>query len=90
MVCITAPLVGVLFGGKFVDSYGGYTSKYALTICLYFAVFTSLTALPLPFINDFYFFVLDLWLCLFFGACLMPPITGIMICSMPKDLRPMG
>ena len=32
LVCITAPLCGVLFGGKLVDSYGGYTSKEAIKI----------------------------------------------------------
>jgi hypothetical protein len=52
LVCITAPLFGVLFGGKLVDSYGGYTSKYAIKICFIFAVATSLTALPIPYFTN--------------------------------------
>ena len=67
-----------------------YTSKYAIKICLIFAICTSITALPIPYTTNCIYFTIDLWLTLFFGACLMPPITGIMICSMPKNLRPLG
>jgi len=90
LVCTTSPLLGVLFGGKLVDFYGGYTSPKALKICLWFSALTCLTAIPLPFFDSFPSFVALLWLCLFFGACLIPPLTGILISSSPKQLRPIA
>jgi len=89
-VSITAPTMGVLFGGSVVSRYGGYSSKSALKICCIFATTASVFALPIPFINDFTTLVVFLWFLLFFGGALMPPVMGIMLSSIPKSLRAFG
>ena len=49
LTSITSPTLGVLFGGKFVDKYGGYTGKHALKICLIFGILAAVGGLPIPF-----------------------------------------
>jgi MFS family permease len=90
IVSITGPTMGVLFGGAVVSRFGGYSSKPALTICLIFGTLASVFGLPIPFLNDFPTLVVFLWLVLFFGGALMPPVMGIMLSSIPKSMRAFG
>jgi hypothetical protein len=39
------------------------------------------SALPIPFMNDFYYVGILFWSLLFFGGFILPPVTGIMINS---------
>ena len=43
--------------------------------------FAVLSALPIPWMNEFYYVGILFWLLLFFGGFILPPVTGIMINS---------
>ena len=47
----------------------------------------ALSALPIPFMNDFYHFLTLVWFLLFFGGFVLPPITGIMLNSVTEYQR---
>jgi len=87
---LSAPVTGVIVGGIITDKRGGYTSKEAHDFVIFFGVLSALSGLPIPFLDNFYLVCGFLWLELFFGGGIMPAITGIMISSVPKNMRAMG
>jgi len=44
-------------------------------------VCAMICALPIPFMDDFYYVGMLFWGLLFFGGFVLPPVTGIMINS---------
>lgn len=90
LISITGPTSGVVIGGTILDRLGGYTGKRALDFCLIFGTFACLSALPVPFLNNFMFICVLLWLVMFFGGAIMPAVIGIMISSIPKKMRALG
>ena len=47
---------------------GGYTGEYALELCMFNGIFASLSALPIPFLDNFIIVVTLIWFLLFFGG----------------------
>lgn len=90
LISITGPTSGVVIGGTILDRIGGYTGKGALDFCLFFGALACLSALPVPFLNNFMVICWLLWLVMFFGGALMPAVIGIMLSSIPKKMRAMG
>jgi len=90
LISITGPTSGVVIGGTILDRLGGYTGKGALDFCLICGTFASLSAIPVPFLNHFMSICVLLWLVMFFGGALMPAVIGIMLSSIPKNMRAMG
>jgi predicted permease len=84
---LTAPTFGVIIGGLIVDRLGGYTSKGAFDFVLICSFFSAISGLPIPYLNNFHAVVGLLWLLLFFGGSMMPAVTGIMISSVPRNMR---
>ena len=75
VTCVTAPTLGIIFGGIFVQRFGGYTSKYSMFICFGFALGSSIVSIPVHFAG-FTIFAICLWLVLFFGGALIPNLMG--------------
>lgn len=46
-----------------------------------------LSALPIPFTDTFENFAFEIWFVLFFGGFILPPVTGIMLNSVPENKR---
>jgi hypothetical protein len=44
-----------------------------------FTVFCLISAIPIPFIDNFVLFCVLLWFLLFFGGSILPSLTGIML-----------
>lgn len=89
-ISVTAPILGVIIGGKISDRLGGYTGENAVLFCLVHGALSSAVALPIPFLDNFYLVAGFLWLLFYFGGGLMPTLTGLMISSIPKPARNMG
>lgn len=53
-------------------------------------VLASCSAIPIPYINDYRAVFALLWLLFFFGGALMPAVTGLMLHSIPKNIRAFG
>ena len=90
IVCITAPTLGVLSGGIFIQYLGGYTNKKALDACFKISIIAGICGLFLPLINYAFIFVIFMWLLLFFGGSITPGLTGIMIASIPENSKEIG
>lgn len=90
LVSLSAPILGVATGGIVLHFSGGYEGKHALKIQACEAALASISGAPIPFMNDFHLCVLCLWGMLFFGGSLVPGMTGIMISSIPPELRSVG
>lgn len=81
---LTAPIGGVIIGGIVTSAYGGYNTRKAQKIQCIMGLCAVASALPVPWFadkNDFYYVAILLWLLLFFGGFILPPVTGIMINS---------
>lgn len=90
LVSITAPTLGVIVGGKISHYLGGYTGKHALDFCLVGSLLASAICLPVPFLNNFLYVSLLLWLLFFVGGGLLPTLTGMMLSAIPRHLRSIG
>ena len=90
VVCLTSPTCGLIIGGFIVDKIGGYYKKNALIFCLIFSFLSTLPAIPLPFVNSLFLYAVFLWILLFLGAALIPPIQGIIIACLPKNVQGSG
>jgi MFS family permease len=87
IICVTSPTLGIIIGGLITLKTGGYEAKHSILICLIFAVCAAGFSIPVPWMNNIYTFTIFLWLVLFFGAAILPSLTGIMISSLPVRLR---
>ena len=90
VVCITAPTLGVLSGGFFIQYLGGYTNKRALDACFKISIIAAAFGMFLPFFDKIWFFVIFMWFLLFFGGGITPGLTGIMIASIPENSKEIG
>ena len=66
VVCITAPTLGVLSGGIFIQYLGGYTNKKALDACFKISIIAICCGIFLPLGDYPVVFVIFMWLLLFF------------------------
>ena len=90
IVCLTSPTLGLIVGGFIVDKLGGYSKKSSLIFSLISALLCILPAIPLPLVNSLYLYATFLWILLFVGASLLPPIQGISIACLPKEIQGSG
>jgi hypothetical protein len=87
IICITSPTLGVIFGGWTISKIGGYESKHSILLCFIYASLASIFSLPVPIFDDLAKFTIFLWFVLFFGGAIVPPLTGIIISTLPNNLR---
>lgn len=90
VICITAPVLGVLLGGIFIQYLGGYTNKRALDACFKIAILAAACGIFLPVVDIVWLFVILMWLLLFFGGSVTPGLTGIMLSSIPDNSKEIG
>ena len=89
--CITAPTLGIILGGFLASkSPSSEFSNLPMGICIFLATIALGFSLPIPFLKNIYIFAVFLWLVLFCGAAIMPILTGIIISSVPLNLRANG
>ena len=70
---------------------GGVKSNYALPVCIVVGCFAIASALPVTYIKDNFYIVIGmLWGVLFFGAMILPSLTGIMLDCLEDDLKAKG
>jgi len=80
---ITAPILGVILGGVISQKLGGYNSFASQYLLIIIGLFCVCVALPVPFIDRVEYVAILIWLLLFFGGFIVPPLTGIVINSVP-------
>ena len=90
IVCLTSPTCGLLISGLIIDKIGGYSNKYSLIFSLIVSILSIVPAILLPLVNSLLYYAILLWIILFFGGSLLPPIQGITIVCLPKKLQGSG
>lgn len=80
-ICVTSPTFGAITSAYIGNYLGGFQSKKSLPICLVCCFFGLITGMPIPFFNSFYFVNFLLWVQFFFGGCMVPIMTSVMISS---------
>lgn len=90
IVCFTSPTLGVLIGGFLSDYLGGYEKKESSMLCFILGISASIFAFVIPLMSNLIYIIVYLWLVLFFGGGIVPPLTGIIITSVPKELAASG
>ena len=85
--CLTAPITGVIVGGIIFSNIGGYNSPKAFGLCVLLGFFACVSALPIPFLHEKMFIYIFVWLLFFFGASILPTMTGIMLNSVDLERR---
>ena len=90
IVCISAPTLGVLSGGIFIQYLGGYTNRKALDACFKISTMAAGCGIFLPLVDIPTIFVIFMWLLLFFGGSITPGLTGIMLASIPENSKEIG
>jgi MFS family permease len=88
--CVSAPTLGIILGGCSLSKAGGPQTMKAIVICLFYSIGAMIFSLPIPLANDVYYFTGFRWFVLFFGGAMVPIITGIIITSVPHDVRSSG
>ncbi|ANQ07273.1 Uncharacterized protein PCOAH_00017570 [Plasmodium coatneyi] len=79
---LTSPTSGVWFGGFVCDLFGGYkNTNYSRTIkvATAFAISACIFGILSAHLNNFFFFSISLWLCLFTGSALVPVAVGMLL-----------
>ena len=90
VISVTAPTAGLILGGKVSEMIGGYTGKHAILFCLVNSILASIFGFPIPFISSPNVCGVLIWIELFFGAAMLPTLTGLMISSIPQKTRNLG
>ena len=85
--CITAPVFGAVMGAWAGSKLGGFRAKYTFMSCIMCVLVCVVLGYIMPSINTVRLLVLDIWLMLFFGAYCLPIATGVMLTTVPSDMR---
>jgi MFS family permease len=87
----TGPVLGVVFGGWYVDRAGGYKDAEgratASKCCAMFGAIAVCLAVPAAFVKHFESVIAMVWLVLFWGGAVVPGATGLLLTAVPHDQR---
>eukprot|EP00935_MAST-01C_sp_MAST-1C-sp1_P000066 g66.t1 len=87
----TAPVLGVVFGGWYVDREGGYHGVEGLVktarLNFFFAVVATTFAIGAAFARNMGELLGLMWFVLFFGGAIIPGGTGMILAAVPVQLR---
>ena len=90
IICFSSPTIGVILGGYMVAYLRGYENKKVYDLCFIFSILTFFNAVISIFCRKILYFIIFTWLTLLFGGAIMPILTGIVITSLPQNLRASG
>ena len=87
----TGPVLGVVFGGWYIDRAGGYKDAEgrasASKCCAMFGAIAVCLAVPAAFVKHFESVIAMVWLVLFWGGAVVPGATGLLLTAVPHDQR---
>ena len=90
IICFSSPTIGVITGGYLVNYLQGFENIRVFDLCFFLSILTFINAMLSLFSKNIIFFVIFTWIALLFGGAIMPTLTGIVITSLPQNLRASG
>ena len=90
ILCISGPTLGVFMGGIVCSKLGGYTNRNAIKMCFVFCLISSISSIFIGYAKDDkdeIFFFIFIWVYFFFIGAIIPATSGIIIASLPENLR---
>jgi len=86
-ICVTSPTAGAIASGPISAWAGGYSSKGALKLTIFLALFSCIASLPMSWFDNYFAVIINLWIYLFTGGVCVPLITGIFLANIEMEYR---
>ena len=90
IICMTGPVVGILICGIICSKIGGYTSKNGMIFILVLHIIACISSLFITATLNSWISLTACWLYLSCYAAATPLQGGVIIASLPKDLKGNG
>ena len=90
VLCMTGPVVGILICGIICSKIGGYTSKNGMIFILVLNIIACVSSVFMTATMNSIISLSCFWLYLFCYAAVTPLQGGVIIASLPKDLKGNG
>lgn len=90
IIIVIGPIVGMAIGGFIGSIAGGYEKKQSVLAIFILQIISSILSIFVPLTNSVYYFVLYLSLFNTFMASVVPVNTGLILWSMPKNMKGLG
>ena len=90
IIIVIGPIIGMALGGFIGSLTGGYEKKQSVLAIFILQTISSIISVFVPMSNTIYYFVLYLSLFNTFMASVVPVNTGLILWSMPKNMKGFG
>ncbi len=90
VLCITGPILGILIVGFIMQKIGGYGSRNGMIFIIVLNVIASVVAMIFPATLNTFISLASAWIYLFCLAAVSPLQGGVIIASLPKELKGNG
>ena len=90
VLCITGPISGIVIVGLIMQKIGGYGSRNGMIFIIVLNSLATLVAMLFPLTLNAVLSLASAWIYLFCLAAVTPLQGGVIIASLPKDLRGNG
>ena len=90
IIIVVGPIVGMALGGFIGSLTGGYEKKQSVLAIFVMQTFSVIISVFVPMVNSLFFFVIYLSLFNTFLASVVPVNTGLILWTMPKNMKGFG
>ena len=87
LLCLLGPTSGMVFGGIICSKFGGYVKRKSMTFVIISMAIASIISMAIACHEIAVLFVITGWTYLFGFGAVIPPISGIIISCLDKNLR---
>ena len=87
LLCLLGPTSGMVFGGIICSKFGGYVKRKSMTFVIISMAIASIISMAIACHEIAVLFVITGWTYLFGIGAVIPPISGIIISCIDKNLR---
>ena len=90
VLCITGPILGILIVGIIMQKIGGYGSRNGMIFIIILNAVASIVSMIFPATLNTFISLASAWIYLFCLAAVSPLQGGVIIASLPKELKGNG
>ena len=90
IVIVVGPIIGMALGGFIGSLTGGYEKKHSVLAIFILQTISAIISVFVPLTDNIYFFVLYLSFFNLFMATVVPVNTGLILWTMPKNMKGFG